>query len=279
MAHELYAFGKLRPKNDVVITKMRVSSQEISKDCDNSSVKTPKILIIIPTFNEVESLPILIQTIQDGLGGTDILVVDDGSSDGTSDAVRLIGAKNRNGQINLLQRSEKAGLGSAYIDGFHWGFNRPYEYLIEMDADGSHRPEDLVRLLDEVERNPETDLVIGSRWIQGGSVLDWPKHREYLSRVANRYAAFMLRSNVKDMTSGFRVYRSAALKELDLNSVQSQGYCFQIEMTKKVLANNGSISEIPITFVERKFGVSKMSLKIVLEAMVRVNLWGLTKGK
>ena len=171
------------------------------------------------------------------------------------------------------------GLGSAYIDGFRWGFNRSYEYLIEMDADGSHRPDDLMQLLNEVKRNPETDLIIGSRWVQGGSVQDWPKHRECLSRVANKYAAFMLRSNVKDMTSGFRVYRGAALKELDLTSVQSQGYCFQIEMTKKVLANNGSISELPITFVERKFGVSKMSLRIVFEAMVRVTLWGFTKGK
>lgn len=193
--------------------------------------------------------------------------------------ITSLGAVFGNGQVNLLQRSEKMGLGSAYIEGFHWGFNKTYEYLIEMDADGSHRPDDLVQLLDEVKRNPETDLVIGSRWIQGGSVQDWPKHREYLSRVANRYAAFMLQSNVKDMTSGFRVYRSAALKELDLTSVQSQGYCFQIEMTKKVLANNGSVSELPITFVERKFGVSKMSLRIVLEAMVRVTLWGFTKRK
>ena len=240
-------------------------------------MQTPKILVIIPTYNEVESLPILIREIQCGLGSTDILVVDDGSTDGTSDAVRSIGENSRDGQINLLQRSEKMGLGSAYIDGFRWGFNKTYEYLIEIDADGSHRPEDLVRLLDEVKRNPETDLVIGSRWIQGGSVQDWPKHREYLSRVANRYAAFMLRSNVKDMTSGFRIYRSTALKELDLTSVQSQGYCFQIEMTKKVLANNGSISELPITFVERKFGVSKMSLTIVLEAMIRVTLWGFTR--
>jgi dolichol-phosphate mannosyltransferase len=242
-------------------------------------VQTPKILIIIPTFNEVESLPILIRDIQGGLGSTDILVVDDGSTDGTSDAVRSIGEKSRDGQINLLQRNKKMGLGSAYIDGFRWGFNRSYEYLIEMDADGSHRPDDLMQLLNEVKRNPETDLIIGSRWVQGGSVQDWPKHRECLSRVANKYAAFMLRSNVKDMTSGFRVYRGAALKELDLTSVQSQGYCFQIEMTKKVLANNGSISELPITFVERKFGVSKMSLRIVFEAMVRVTLWGFTKGK
>jgi len=242
-------------------------------------VQTPKILIIIPTHNEVESLPILIRDIQGCLGSTDILVVDDGSTDGTSDAVRSIDEKSRDGQINLLQRSEKLGLGSAYIDGFRWGFDSSYEYLIEMDADGSHRPDDLVQLLNEVERNPETDLVIGSRWIQGGSVQDWPKYREYLSRVANRYAAFMLQSNVKDMTSGFRVYRSAALKELDLTSVQSQGYCFQIEMTMKVLANNGSVSELPITFVERKFGVSKMNLRIVLEAMVRVTLWGFTKGK
>ncbi len=155
-------------------------------------MQTPKVLIIIPTFNEVESVPILIQETLGCLSSVDILVVDDGSTDGTSDAVRLISEKSRDGQINLLQRSEKMGLGSAYIDGFQWGFSKSYEYMIEMDADGSHRPDDLVRLLDELERNPETDLVIGSRWIQGGSVQDWPKHREYLSRIANKYAAVML---------------------------------------------------------------------------------------
>ncbi len=242
-------------------------------------MQASKVLIIIPTFNEVESVPKLIQETLGYLSGVDILVVDDGSTDGTTDAVKSISEKSRDGQISLLQRSEKMGLGSAYIEGFRWGFNKSYEYMIEMDADGSHRPDDLVRLFHELERNPETDLVIGSRWIQGGSVQDWPKHREYLSRVANKYAAFMLGSNVKDMTSGFRVYRSTALKELDLASVQSQGYCFQIEITKKISANNGSITELPITFVERKFGVSKMSLRIVLEAMVRVTLWGLTKRK
>ena len=239
----------------------------------------PKALIIIPTFNEVESVPILIREIQSILSDTDILVVDDGSVDGTSAAVEFIGQKSRTGQINLLQRTEKLGLGSAYIDGFRWGFNKKYEFLIEMDADGSHRPIDLVQLLDEIKKNPETDLVIGSRWIRGGSVHDWPKYREYLSRVANKYAAFVLRLNVNDMTSGFRVYRSTALRELDLTSVQSQGYCFQIEMTKKILAKNGSISELPISFVERKYGVSKMSLRIVLEAIVRVTVWGFTKRK
>jgi dolichol-phosphate mannosyltransferase len=242
-------------------------------------VHNPKALIIIPTFNEVESVPILIREIQGILTDTDILVVDDGSVDGTSAAVVSIGQKSRAGQINLLQRTEKLGLGSAYIDGFRWGFKKKYEFLIEMDADGSHRPIDLVQLLDEIKKNPETDLVIGSRWIRGGSVHDWPKYREYLSRVANKYAAFVLRLNVNDMTSGFRVYRSTALRELDLTSVQSQGYCFQIEMTKKILANNGSISELPISFVERKYGVSKMSLRIVLEAIVRVTVWGFTKRK
>jgi dolichol-phosphate mannosyltransferase len=242
-------------------------------------VHNPKALIIIPTFNEVESVPILIREIQGILGDTDILVVDDGSVDGTSAAVESIGQKSRAGQINLLQRTEKLGLGSAYIDGFRWGFSKKYEFLIEMDADGSHRPSDLVQLLEEIKKNSKTDLVIGSRWIQGGSVHDWPKYREYLSRVANKYAAFMLRLNVNDMTSGFRVYRSTSLKELDLTSVQSQGYCFQIEMTKKILANDGSISELPISFVERKYGVSKMSLRIVLEAMVRVTVWGFTKRK
>jgi dolichol-phosphate mannosyltransferase len=237
----------------------------------------PKILIIIPTYNEVESAPNLIQEVLGCIDGADILVVDDGSTDGTPRAVESLGKSYRKGQINLLQRSKKLGLGSAYIAGFNWGFYNSYELLIEMDADGSHRPEDLVQLLDVLKENPETGLVIGSRWTKGGTVRDWPKYREYLSRSANRYAAFMLRSEVKDMTSGFRVYNSTELKKLDLTSIQSQGYCFQIEMTRKVLAINGSVVEWPITFVERKFGASKMSLRIVFEAMVRVTLWGMTK--
>ncbi len=240
---------------------------------------TPKILIIIPTFNEVDSAPILIQEILRCVDGVDILVVDDGSTDGTSSAVKFLRNRYRDGQINLLQRNNKLGLGSAYVDGFRWGFNKSYEFLIEMDADGSHRPEDLIKLLDSSQQKPETDLVIGSRWTQGGSVRDWPRYREYLSRVANRYAALVLGSSVKDMTSGFRVYRSTALKKIDLTSIQSQGYCFQIEMTRKILANNGLVLELPIVFIERKFGVSKMSLKIVLEAMVRVTLWGFVKRK
>jgi dolichol-phosphate mannosyltransferase len=242
-------------------------------------VVTPKILIIIPTFNEVDSAPILIQEILRCVDGVDILVVDDGSTDGTSSAVKFLRNRYRDGQINLLQRNNKLGLGSAYVDGFRWGFNKSYEFLIEMDADGSHRPEDLIKLLDSSQQKPETDLVIGSRWTQGGSVRDWPRYREYLSRVANRYAALVLGSSVKDMTSGFRVYRSTALKKIDLTSIQSQGYCFQIEMTRKILANNGLVLELPIVFIERKFGVSKMSLKIVLEAMVRVTLWGFVKRK
>jgi dolichol-phosphate mannosyltransferase len=143
-----------------------------------------------------------------------------------------------------------------------------------MDADGSHQSKDLAKLLQVLEGNEEVGLVLGSRWIPGGSVIDWPAHREYLSRSANVYARLMLRSKVRDMTSGFRVYKASELKKINFAGIQSQGYCFQIEMTRKILAQGGRVLEVPISFVERKYGSSKMNWKIVLEAMFRVTLWG-----
>ena len=238
-------------------------------------MSTPKTLVIVPTYNEVESAPRLISRVTELLSDVHILVVDDGSPDGTANVVEAMAQGELDGRIHVMRRKEKAGLGAAYLAGFTWGIARGYETLVEMDADGSHRPEDLVRLLEALHADPSIDLVIGSRWIKGGSVKNWAKKREILSRIANKYAGFMLRSDVKDLTAGFRVFKSSVLRRIDFSSANSQGYCFQIEMAQKVLALDGKIKEIPITFVEREFGVSKMNMKIVVEAMVRVTLWGL----
>jgi dolichol-phosphate mannosyltransferase len=245
------------------------------RNCHNSLMNEPKTLVVIPTYNEIESVPRLILKVSKLLPDVHMLIVDDGSPDGTADAVEALNQAEHKGRIFVLRRTEKAGLGAAYLAGFEWGFVHGYEAMVEMDADGSHRPEDLVTLLKVFYSDPSIDLVIGSRWIKGGSVVNWAKKRELLSRSANKYAGFMLGSSVKDMTAGFRVFKSSALQRIDFSTVKSQGYCFQIEMARKVMAFNGKIKEVPITFVEREFGVSKMDMKIVIEAMLRVTLWGL----
>ncbi len=236
-----------------------------------------RILVIMPTFNEVEGAPLTINSVLKFLPGVDVLVVDDGSLDGTVGVIKAALSDDFSKRAFFLERAKKEGLGSAYLAGFRWGFERDYDYLVEMDADGSHQSKDLAQLLQTLEGDEEIDLVLGSRWIAGGSVIDWPIHREYLSKSANLYARLMLRSKVNDMTSGFRIYKTSALRKVDFAGIQSQGYCFQIEMTRKILAERGKVVEVPITFVERKYGSSKMNWKIVLEAMVRVTLWGLIR--
>lgn len=238
-------------------------------------MSTPKTLVIVPTYNEVESAPRLISRVAELLSDVHILVVDDGSPDGTANVVEAMADGELGGRIHVMRRKEKAGLGAAYLAGFTWGIARGYETLVEMDADGSHRPEDLVELIKVSRANPQLDLVIGSRWVNGGAVRNWAKSRKLLSRAANKYAKLMLGVGVNDVTAGFRVYTTSIIEQIDFSTVLSQGYCFQIEMTRKVLALNGKIREVPITFIEREFGVSKMSMKIVLEAMLRVTLWGL----
>jgi dolichol-phosphate mannosyltransferase len=232
-------------------------------------------LVIIPTYNEAESLPILLRELSLLRHDLNYLVVDDGSPDGTADICEKL--KSEIPGLEVLKRSKKSGLGSAYREGYRYTLEKNFDAVIQIDADGSHQVSDLPKLLTKLESDPSVDLIIGSRWIKCGSVINWSKHREALSRLANIYSNFLLGLGVKDSTAGFRVYKSSAIKKLDLSSIKSEGYCFQIEMTREIKKIGGLISEVPITFVERQFGKSKMSGKIVIEAMVRVTYWGVLR--
>ena len=232
-------------------------------------------LIIVPTFNELANAPILIERIFKHIPNSHILIIDDGSPDKTGEKIKEI-QKSYPG-LFLLERASKSGLGSAYRTGFAWGLERGYEELIEMDADLSHRVRDLKKMIEAKELKPNTDLVIGSRWMPGGKTENWSKSRELLSRAANLYVRAMLGMGVKDSTAGFRIYSSSILKKLNLEAIKSEGYSFQIEMTRAVHKLGGKMIEVPITFRERENGVSKMSKNIVREAMLLVTIWGLKR--
>ena len=235
-----------------------------------------KSLIIIPTYNELANAPILIERIFKQITNSHILIIDDGSPDKTGEKIKELQSKYPS-SLFLLERVRKSGLGSAYRTGFAWGLERGYEELIEMDADLSHRVRDLKKMIETKELQPNTDLVIGSRWMPGGKTENWSKSRELLSRAANLYVRAMLGMGVKDSTAGFRIYSSSILKKLNLEAIKSEGYSFQIEMTRAVHKLGGKIIEVPIIFRERENGVSKMSKSIVREAMFLVTIWGLTR--
>ena len=234
-----------------------------------------KRLVIIPTYNELANAPILIERIFKHIPSAHILIIDDGSPDKTGEKIKEM--QKRYPGLYLLERASKSGLGSAYRTGFAWGLERGYEELIEMDADLSHRVRDLKKMIEAKELQPNTDLVIGSRWMAGGKTENWSKSRELLSRAANLYVRAMLGMGVKDSTAGFRIYSSSILKKLNLEAIKSEGYSFQIEMTRAVHKLGGNIIEVPITFRERENGVSKMSKNIVREAMLLVTIWGLKR--
>jgi apolipoprotein N-acyltransferase len=227
-------------------------------------------LVIMPTYNEAESIQRIAGHLLEVVAGVDLLIVDDNSPDGTGALADAMAAANP--RVHVLHRTEKNGLGPAYLAGFAWGFEHKYDYLVEMDADGSHRAEDLLSLLAQAANH---DLVIGSRWVKGGKVVNWPLSRQIISRVGNIYARTMLRTGIRDITAGFRVFRSDFLKQLDLSTVASAGYSFQVEMAWRCYNAKARIQEVPITFVERETGYSKMSKKIVFEALWRVTRWGL----
>lgn len=232
-----------------------------------------KFLVVIPTYNEAKTVPILITSLLSLIPDISILIVDDSSPDGTGKLCEDIASRDQ--RVHVLHRSEKQGLGAAYLAGFSWGLSREFNLIAEMDADGSHRPTDLVRMLEVIRSDATTDLVIGSRWTNGGGVEKWTQTRKLLSKGANRYAKFLLRSSIRDLTAGFRIYRSSLLEDINFSQVKSQGYCFQIEMALEASKLNAGIREIPIIFLDRTEGVSKMSARIILEAMIRVTMWGI----
>ena len=232
-------------------------------------------LIIIPTYNEGKNAPVLIERIFKHIPEVSILVVDDGSPDGTAEICKALTSKFP--KLHVEERPEKLGLGSAYRFGFTWGLQRGFDDLIEMDADMSHRVRDLAAMIAAKEAQPDVGLVIGSRWIKGGSTINWPKSRELLSRSANLYVRLMLGMGVSDATAGFRIYSAELLRTIPLKEIRSEGYSFQIEMTRAAKKAGAKILEVPIIFRERESGVSKMSRDIVREAMTLVTVWGIRR--
>ncbi|MFB2555195.1 polyprenol monophosphomannose synthase [Herbiconiux liangxiaofengii] len=231
-----------------------------------------KTIVVIPTYNEIASIERVIERIHATVSDGHVLVVDDNSPDGTGRlADRLAAADSR---VHVLHRTEKNGLGAAYGAGFSWALENGYDYIVEMDADGSHQPEELPRLIGLLDSGD--DMAIGTRWVEGGTIVNWPLHRKLISKAGTFYSRIMLRSRLHDLTSGYRGFRADALRTVDFTSVNSQGYCFQIEMAWQFERSGGRIGEFPITFIERAEGVSKMSTGIVVEALTKVTLWGLS---
>ena len=237
----------------------------------DAELPSRRTLVIIPTYNEVENLPLIIGRVRKARPDVHILVVDDGSPDGTGELAEDLAAAAR-GQIHVMHRTAKDGLGAAYLAAFDWGLERGYSVLVEMDADGSHAPEQLYRLLDAIDQG--ADLAIGSRYVVGGTVRNWPYRRLVLSKTANTYARVLLGVEIHDITAGYRAYRREVLEKLDLSTVESKGYCFQVDLTWRAINSGFSVVEVPITFTERELGVSKMSGSNIREAMVKVAQWG-----
>ena len=230
-----------------------------------------RVLVLIPTYNERENLPRIVARVRSAVPTVDILVLDDNSPDGTGVVADDLAATDP--QVHVLHRAGKEGLGAAYLAGFAWALDRGYDAAVEMDADGSHQPEQLPALLAAAEH---ADVVIGSRWVDGGTVVNWPLSRKVLSVGGNIYVRVMLGISVQDATGGYRVYRASALHHMDLHSVESQGYGFQVDMTWRAVRSGLTVVEVPIEFVERVIGESKMSGQIVQEAMLNVTKWSVT---
>ena len=231
-----------------------------------------RVLVVVPTYNERLNLERVVSRLRRAAPAADVLVVDDNSPDGTGDLADGLAAADP--QVHVLHRPGKQGLGAAYVAGFRWGLQRCYDVFVEMDADGSHQPEQLPALLSELEH---ADLVLGSRWVPGGSVVNWPASRRLLSRGGNTYVRLALGFGVRDATGGFRAFRRSTLERLDLDDVASQGYCFQVDLAWRASRRGLVVSEVPIEFVERELGASKMSREIVREALWRVTVWGLVR--
>lgn len=228
-----------------------------------------KIVVLIPTYNERENLPLIVSRLRAAVPAADVLVLDDSSPDGTGDVADQLAADDD--QFQVLHRKRKEGLGAAYLAGFAWALDHGYDALVEMDADGSHQPEQLPTLITALV---DADVVLGSRWVKGGSVVNWPIHRKVLSLGGNIYTRLLLGMPIGDATGGYRAYRASALRSMDLHNVASAGYCFQVDLVWRAVRRGLSVTEVPITFVERAIGDSKMSKDIVRESLLRITTWG-----
>ena len=229
----------------------------------------PTMVVVMPTYNEIESLPETVARLRSAVPDADVLVVDDNSPDGTGQLADRLASEDP--RVSVLHRQEKAGLGVAYLHGFRVAIERGYDIIGEIDADGSHPPDRLPAMIEALQH---ADLVIGSRWVPGGSVVDWPWRRRALSRAGNFYARSMLGVGVSDLTAGFRLFRRQTLLGIDLDGVESAGYCFQIDMAYRVHRAGGRVVEVPIRFVERARGESKMDGEVALESLLKVTKWG-----
>ena len=238
----------------------------------NPAAPSRRTLVIIPTYNERENLPLIVGRVHAAQPDVHVLIVDDGSPDGTGQLADELALADPD-RVHVMHRISKDGLGAAYLAGFAWGLGREYTVLVEMDADGSHAPEELSRLLGAVDGG--ADVVIGSRYVPGGTVRNWPWRRLALSRTANTYSRVLLGVDINDITAGYRAYRREVLEKIDLSAVDSKGYCFQIDLTWRAINAGFTVVEVPITFTERELGVSKMSGSNIREAMSKVAEWGI----
>ncbi|MFF5225714.1 polyprenol monophosphomannose synthase [Dactylosporangium sp. NPDC000521] len=228
-----------------------------------------RVLVIIPTYNEADNIRPIVERVRAATPGVDVLIADDNSPDGTGRiADELAGA---DPGVHVLHRPGKQGLGAAYLAGFAWGTDHGYDAVVEMDADGSHAPEELPRLLDALR---DADVVLGSRYVKGGKTVGWPWHRHLISRSGNLYVRTALGMPLRDATGGYRAYRVPVLDKIDIGSIASQGYCFQVDLAWRAYRNGFRVQEVPITFAERQRGHSKMSSNIVREALWLVTVWG-----
>lgn len=230
------------------------------------------VLVVIPTYEERENLAAAVERLHDVVPAADVLIVDDASPDGTGELADAMAAADH--RIRVLHRPGKSGLGTAYLAGFAHALSGEHQVVVEMDADGSHSPRDLPAMLAALDEGPGADLVIGSRYVAGGEVRNWPARREWLSRGANLYARIALGLSIRDITAGYRVFRRQVLEDLDLGAVTSQGYCFQIDMALRAVQAGFRVREVPITFTEREHGASKMDSDVMVEAFLNVARWG-----
>lgn len=230
-----------------------------------------RVLVIIPTYNESQNIESVTTRLRDAVPDAHVLIADDNSPDGTGDIADRLAANDDH--VHVMHRQGKQGLGAAYLAGFHWGLDEGYDVLVQHDADGSHQPEELPRLLDAIADG--ADMVKGSRWVPGGSVVNWPATRKFISKGGSLWTWLWLGIPVKDATGGFNAFRASTLRGLNLDEVASAGYCFQIDMVWRALKHGFKVVEVPITFVERELGDSKMSRNIVIEALIRTTLWGI----